>query len=124
MSKDDKSETFVGAGKKKSQTSARRKKNRWVLNNLTRKRKKLKPTWEKQRKEQILANKIEDIIRKEIESHLNGGKKTIRPERLRFEQTGENISSPNATNVLASTPEAIKLSSDFESNKRTTSAGR
>lgn len=91
-----------------------------MLNNLTVKEKKLRADLrEKQRKEQLLANRIEDIIRKEIEAARTAAKKKAASSGSAnvSNKKIERINSPNATSVLASTPEAIKLSNDFESNK-------
>lgn len=87
-----------------------------LLNNLMSREKKLRAELkEKQRQEQLLANKIEEIIRKEIEAARSaarkkaaaGAKADVSPRKV--ESTG--------TSVLANTPESIKLSNDFESNK-------
>lgn len=118
--KDDKSKLLSVQVKEKRNLGKEKKEQVSVLNNLTAKEKRLRADLrEKQRKEQILANKIEDIIRKEIESARTAARKKANSSGSASvsNKRVENISSPNATSVLASTPEAIKLSSDFESNK-------
>lgn len=118
--KQDKSRLLTVQVKEKRDLSKEKKEQVSVLNNLTVKEKKLRAELrEKQRKEQILASKIEDIIRKEIESartaarkkNASSGSANVSNKKI------ENVNSANSTSVLASTPEAIKLSNDFESNK-------
>ncbi|HRH67259.1 MAG TPA: peptidoglycan DD-metalloendopeptidase family protein [Bacteroidia bacterium] len=118
--KQDKSRLLTAQVKEKRDLSKEKKQQVSVLNNLTVREKKLRADLrEKQRKEQLLASRIEDIIRKEIESARTAARKKSASSGSANVSTKkiENVSSPNATSVLASTPEAIKLSNDFESNK-------
>lgn len=118
--KSDKSKLLTAQVRQKGDLSKEKKEQVNVLNNLTVKEKKLRADLrEKQRKEQLLANRIEDIIRKEIEAARTAAKKKAASSGSAnvSNKKIERINSPNATSVLASTPEAIKLSNDFESNK-------
>lgn len=87
-----------------------------VLNKLTSKEKKLRSEIkEKQRKQQQLSSKIEDIIKKEIESARASAKKK-NASTMTASKSTRKLESTNAS-VLLNTPATIKLSSDFENNK-------
>lgn len=88
-----------------------------TLNSLASKEKKYKNDLRaKQKQEQLLATKIENIIRKEIEMAQEAARKKAAASATAnaSKKKVENVSSSVA---LASTPEAIRLSNDFESNK-------
>ncbi|HNS13131.1 MAG TPA: peptidoglycan DD-metalloendopeptidase family protein [Bacteroidia bacterium] len=88
-----------------------------TLNSLTSKEKKYrKDLREKQKQEQLLATKIEKIIRKEIEMAQEAARKKAASSAT-ADASKKKLSSVNSSTILASTPEAIRLSNDFESNK-------
>jgi len=92
-----------------------------LLNNLSSREKRLRSDLrEKQIQEQKLANKIEDIIRKEIDlARAVAKKKAAANATASTSNRKPEAVTPNtsASSVLANTPETIKLSNDFESNK-------
>ncbi len=88
-----------------------------TLNSLTSKEKKYrKDLRAKQKQEQILATKIENIIRKEIELAQEAARKKA-ASSVTADASKRKITNVTGSTVLASTPEAIRLSNDFESNK-------
>ena len=88
-----------------------------TLNTLTSKEKKYrKDLRAKQKQEQILATKIENIIRKEIELAQQAARKKA-ASYVTADASKKKITNVTGSTVLASTPEAIRLSNDFESNK-------
>lgn len=118
--KNDKTQLLTAQEREKHNLSREKKDQVAMLNSLTVKEKKLRSELrEKQRKEQILANKIEDIIRREIELARTAARKKTASSgtaSLATRKTDVGNSSSSAI-VLANTPETIKLSNDFESNK-------
>jgi len=90
-----------------------------LLNNLSSREKRLRADLkDKQKQEQKLADKIEDIIRKEIElARVAAKKKAASTATASVSTKKPDVATPTASSYLASTPETIKLSNDFESNK-------
>ncbi len=89
-----------------------------MLNNLTSREKKLRADLqEKQRQEQLLATKIEAIIKKEIEAARAAAKRRSANSTTASASPRKIESSSSSASYLSSTPEALKLSNDFESNR-------
>ena len=87
-----------------------------MLNNLTSREKRLRAELkEKARQEQKLADKIEDIIRKEIEMAKAATKRQSNSGASASKRKTEGP-NPGAA-VLSNPPETLKLSNDFESNR-------
>lgn len=113
----DKKGLLVSQEKQKMQLDEEKKEQVVVLNNLSTKEKKLRSDLkEKQRKQQQLSAKIEDIIKKEIEAaRASAKKKNI--STLSASKSVKKIENTNTASVLLNTPATIKLSNDFENNK-------
>ncbi len=113
----DKKGLLVSQQKQKMQLDEEKKEQVVVLNNLSTKEKKLRSDLkEKQRKQQQLSAKIEDIIKKEIEAaRASAKKKNI--STLSASKSVKKIENTNTASVLLNTPATIKLSNDFENNK-------
>ncbi len=112
----DKKVLLVTQEKQKKELDNEKKEQVDILNNLSSKEKKLRAELkEKQRKQQQLSNKIEEIIRKEIESARATAKKK-NASKMTASKSTKNIESSNAS-ALLNTPATIKLSNDFENNK-------
>ena len=89
-----------------------------MLNNLTSREKKLRADLqEKQRHEQLLATKIEAIIKKEIEAARAAAKKRNAGSATANASPRKTESRSSSASYLSNTPEALKLSNDFESNR-------
>jgi septal ring factor EnvC (AmiA/AmiB activator) len=116
--KQDKTELLVSQKKEKNQLSKEKEEQVSMLNNLTSREKKLRAELkEKSRQEQNLANKIEDIIRKEIELAKAANKRQSN-STMTANASKRKTDVPNVTaSVLSNTPETIKLSNDFENNR-------
>lgn len=113
----DKKQLLTSQQIEKRQLDNEKKEQVNMLNNLTSKEKKLRAELrEKLRQEQVLANRIEDIIRREIESARVASKKRSN-NTTTANASPRKIDASNSSSVLANTPESIKLSSDFESNR-------
>ncbi len=112
----DKTHLLTSQEKEKKNLDVEKKEQVSVLNNLTSREKKLRTDLkEKQKQEEKLSHAIEDIIRKEIESaKLAARKKSSSTLTASVSKKPETITSSIA---LTSTPEAMKLSNDFASNK-------
>lgn len=88
-----------------------------VLNSLASKEKKLRADLkEKQKKQQQLSAKIEEIIKREIEAAREAARKKSASTSTASKST-KNVVGVNSAAVLLNTPETIKLSADFENNK-------
>lgn len=88
-----------------------------VLNSLASKEKKLRADLkEKQKKQQQLSAKIEEIIKREIEAAREAARKKAASTSTASKST-KNVVGVNSAAVLLNTPETIKLSADFENNK-------
>ncbi len=88
-----------------------------VLNSLASKEKKLRSDLkEKQKKQQQLSAKIEEIIKREIEAAREAARKKAASTSTASKST-KNVVGVNSAAVLLNTPETIKLSADFENNK-------
>lgn len=88
-----------------------------VLNSLASKEKKLRADLkEKQKKQQQLSAKIEEIIKREIETAREAARKKAASTSTASKST-KNVVGVNSAAVLLNTPETIKLSADFENNK-------
>lgn len=88
-----------------------------MLNSLASKEKKLKSELkEKQRQQQQLSAKIEEIIRKEILAAKAAARKKAASNATASKST-KKLDNTNTAAVLSNTPEALKLSNDFENNK-------
>lgn len=112
----DKTHLLTSQEKEKKNLDTEKKEQVSVLNNLTSREKKLRADLkEKQKQEEKLSRAIEDIIRREIESaRLAAKKKATSTLTANANKKTEVITS---TAALTSTPEALKLSNDFASNK-------
>ena len=112
----DKKGLLASEHKQRKELDNEKKEQVTVLNKLTSKEKKLRSEIkEKQRKQQQLSSKIEDIIKKEIESARASAKKK-NASTMTASKSTKKLESTNAS-VLLNTPATIKLSSDFENNK-------
>ena len=71
---------------------------------------------EKQRKQQQLSAKIEEIIKKEIETaRASAKKKSV--STITASKSVKKVENINTASVLLNTPATVKLSNDFENNK-------
>ena len=114
--KEDKSKLLKNQESQKSQLDKEKKEQVNVLNSLASKEKKLKNDLkEKQRKQQQLSAKIEEIIKREIEAARAAARKK-EAAKATADKSNKKITSSGSA-ALANTPEAIKLSNDFENNK-------
>lgn len=115
--KKEKADLLTAQEKQKRLLDKEKKEKVQTLNSLASREKKIKKDLrEKQRQEQILANKIEQIIRKEIEMAKAAAKKKAAGS-VSANATKKKIENTGSSRVLSATPEAARLSSDFESNK-------
>lgn len=115
--KQDKKQLLTSQKREKNQLDQEKKEQVNMLNNLTSREKRLRNDLkEKARQEQNLANKIEDIIRKEIEMAKAASKRQSN-SKATASVTKRKTDIPNTAAVLSNTPETIKLSNDFESNR-------
>lgn len=118
--KSDKTELLVSKQKEKKELDKEKKEKVAMLNNLTAREKSLRAELKtKQRQEQALSRRIEEIIRKEIalaqaETKRKSASGTTASVSPGVTKKPEKLSTPY---VLSNTPEAIKLSNDFESNR-------
>ena len=116
----EKTNLLVSQKKEKKQLDREKKEQVSMLNNLTSKEKKLRADIrKKQRQEQQLSARIEEIIRREIElaqaaSRKKSAGSTTASVSNTLPKKAEKAASPY---VLSTTPEAIRLSNDFESNR-------
>lgn len=116
--KADKKQLLSSQKKEKNQLDKEKVEQVTMLNNLTVKEKKLRAELrEKSRQEQNLANKIEDIIIKEIEMAKAANKKRSNSTMTANASTRKTEVPNVGASVLSNTPETIKLSNDFESNR-------
>ncbi len=114
--KQDKKQLLTSQEREKKQLDKEKKEQVHMLNNLTSREKRLRAELkEKARQEQKLADKIEDIIRKEIEMAKAATKRQSNSGASASKRKTE-VPNPGAA-VLSNTPETIKLSNDFESNR-------
>ena len=112
----EKKQLLTSQQEEKRQLDREKKEQVNVLNDLTSKEKKLRADLrEKMRQEQKLANKIEDIIRREIEMAQQASKK--KSNSTTTASTSQRKYEASSASVLSNTPESIKLSNDFESNR-------
>ena len=87
-----------------------------VLNTLASRERNLRGDLkEKQKKQQQLSSKIEEIIKKEIAAARIAAKKKAASSSTASKST-KKLENTNSS-VLSNTPEALKLSTDFENNK-------
>ncbi len=115
--KEDKSKLLSKQEKQVKQLDNEKKEQVVLLNNLASKEKKLRNELkEKQKAQQQLANKIESIIKKEIEAARKADKKKNNSSASANKST-KKIDNTNSASVLSNTPEAYKLSTAFENNK-------
>ncbi len=116
--KQNKVQLLAQEEKQKQQLDKEKKDQVLMLNNLTQREKKLRTDLkEKQRQEQVLAAKIESIIRREIQLAQEAARKKA-ASSVSADASKRKIESPaSASSALTATPEAIRLSNDFESNK-------
>lgn len=115
--KQDKSSLLTVQERQKQMLDKEKKEQVKTLNSLTSKEKKYRQDLRaKQKQEQLLATKIENIIRKEIELAQEAARKKSNSTAT-ASTSKKKIESVSSSTILASTPEAIRLSNDFESNK-------
>lgn len=115
--KQDKAILLTAQEKQKQLLDKEKKDQVKTLNSLASKEKKYKKDLrEKQKQEQLLATKIEKIIRKEIEMAQAAARKKAAGS-VTASTSKKKIENISSSTLLASTPEAIRLSNDFESNK-------
>jgi septal ring factor EnvC (AmiA/AmiB activator) len=88
-----------------------------MLNSLASKEKKLRNELRtKQKKQQELSTKIEEIIRREIEAARAAAKRKAAASATASKST-KKLDNRNPASILSNSPEALKLSNDFENNK-------
>jgi septal ring factor EnvC (AmiA/AmiB activator) len=113
----DKNKLLNSQQKEKKQLDMEKKEQVVVLNNLASREKKLRNDLkDKQKKQQQLSAKIEEIIKKEIEAAKAKAKKKSDGTATANKST-KKLDNINSAAVLSNTPETIKLSNDFENNK-------
>lgn len=113
----DKKGLLVSQEKQRKQLDVEKKEQVVVLNKISTKEKKLRADLkEKQRKQQQLSAKIEDIIKKEIEAARVSAKKK-NASTMTASKSVNKLENTNKASVLLNTPATIKLSNDFENNK-------
>lgn len=112
----DKTHLLTNQEKERKSLDEEKKEQVHALNNLTTREKRLRGDLkEKQKQEEKLSRAIEDIIKKEIETARHAArKKSSSTMSASTSKKPEVISSSAA---LTATPEALKLSNDFASNK-------
>lgn len=116
--KEDKKQLLTSQQREKNQLDKEKKEQVQMLNNLTSREKKLRADLkEKARQEQRLADKIEDIIRKEIEMAKAASKRQSNSNATANASKRKTEVPNTSAAVLSNTPENIKLSNDFESNR-------
>ncbi len=114
--KTDKTHLLTSQEKEKKNLDQEKKEQVTALNNITTREKKLRAELqEKQKQEEKLNRAIEDIIRKEIEAAKLAAKR--RANSKVTANAGKKTEPVTASSALTFTPEALKLSNDFESNK-------
>jgi septal ring factor EnvC (AmiA/AmiB activator) len=112
----DKTHLLSSQEKEKKNLDLEKKEQVAVLNNITTREKKLRSELqEKQKQEEKLNRAIEEIIRKEIEAAKLAAKK--RASSRLSANAGKKTEAISSSSALTFTPEALKLSNDFESNK-------
>lgn len=115
--KHDKASLLTVQEKQKQLLDKEKKDQVRTLNSLASKEKKYrKDLRAKQKQEQLLATKIENIIRKEIQLAQEAARKKAASSAT-ASTSKKKIENVSSSTILANTPEAIKLSKDFESNK-------
>jgi septal ring factor EnvC (AmiA/AmiB activator) len=113
--KTDKLQLLTKQEREKANLDKEKKEQVVMVKNLSKTEKKLKANLaDKQRAAAKLDRMIEDVIRKEIEAAKAAAKKRS-SSTLTADAKKTNITSTSA--VLAMTPEAMKLSNDFENNR-------
>ncbi len=112
----DKTHLLTSQEKEKKNLDMEKKEQVTVLNNITSREKKLRAELqEKQKQEEKLNRAIEDIIRKQIEAAKQAAKK--KATRSLTANASKKTPTITSSSPLTFTPEALKLSNDFESNK-------
>ena len=112
----DKKGLLVTQQKQKKELDEEKKEQVTVLNKLSTKERKLRNELkDKQKKQQQLSTKIEEIIKKEIEAAKASARKKNASTMTASKSTKKVESTP--ASALLNTPAIIKLSSDFENNK-------
>ncbi len=112
----DKTHLLTSQEKEKKNLDQEKKEQVTVLNNITSREKKLRAELqEKQKQEEKLNRAIEDIIRKQIEAAKLAAKK--RATHNLTASVSKKTPTITSSSPLTFTPEALKLSNDFESNK-------
>ena len=115
--KKDKTELLTVQQKEKNNLSKEKKEQITVVNNLASKEKKLKKDLkDKQKLEAKLNRMIENAIRKEIEAAQLAAKKKAQSTMTASANT-KKTKVESKPYVLSVTPEAMKLSNDFENNR-------
>lgn len=118
--REDKTELLVSKEKEKQELDKEKRQQVVMLNKLSSKEKKLRAELKKkQSQEQQLSARIEDIIRREIElaraqTRKQSGSSATASTSKNIPAKTEKASTPY---VLSNTPETIRLSNDFESNR-------
>lgn len=114
--KQDKKQLLTSQEREKKQLDKEKKEQVHMLNNLTSREKKIACGIKRESASGTkLADKIEDIIRKEIEMAKAATKRQSNSGASASKRKTE-VPNPGAA-VLFNTPETIKLSNDFESNR-------
>ena len=110
----EKSRLLDSQRKEKGKLSQEKNQQEVIVNNLSQREKRLRNDLkQKQKAEEKLNRQIEDIIKKEIAA---ARKRAEAKEKAATGKTTTAKTAP-ASAVLASTPEAIKLSADFAGNR-------
>lgn len=118
--REDKTELLVSKEKEKQELDKEKRQQVVMLNKLSSKEKKLRAELKKkQSQEQQLSARIEEIIRREIElaraqTRKQSGSSASASTSKNIPAKTEKASTPY---VLSNTPETIRLSNDFESNR-------
>jgi septal ring factor EnvC (AmiA/AmiB activator) len=114
--KSDKKSLLASKEEEKKKLDVEKRQQVTLLNDLTSKEKKLRAELKKkQQQEQQLSARIEDIIRQEIAAaRRKTAASPVASTSKNIPKTTEKLNTPY---VLSTTPETMRLSNDFESNK-------
>ncbi|MFM9052097.1 MAG: murein hydrolase activator EnvC family protein [Bacteroidota bacterium] len=117
--KSEKSELLASEQEEKKRLDKEKREQVSLLNDLTTKEKQLRADLKKkQQKEQQLSARIEEIIRKEIAAAQAATQAKSSKKKTASTTPVSSKKPAKPTNyILATTPEAVKLSNDFEGNR-------
>jgi septal ring factor EnvC (AmiA/AmiB activator) len=117
--KSDKTQLLASKEKERKELDKERKQQVTILSDLSVREKQLRADLKKkQQQERQLAARIEEIIRREIASaQAAANSKSSQQKTASTTPVAVGKSTKSSSYVLATTPDAIKLSNDFEGNR-------